>query len=100
MDFKSIVDTLKNFIEKSISYDAKASAEEIHRKKRNIMICLVAVVTAMVFIFVGIFFSFRSSSNVVADKNKEVIYVRVVPGMGSDAIGKMLVELLFYLIHI
>ena len=92
MDFKSIVDTLKSFIEKSISYDAKASAEEINRKKRNIMIGSVVALIVMIFIFVGVFFSFRSSSNVAVDKNKEVIYVRVVPGMGSDAIGKMLVE--------
>lgn len=92
VDFKNIKDSLKEYITDMISYDAKASAEEIAAKKRKLIIGAGAVFALFIICFTMIGFSLRVPANAEVNKNKDVVYVRVAPGMGSDAIGKMLVE--------
>lgn len=92
VDFNHIKEVIKDFLLNSFSYNGKASEEEIYAKKRNIMIASAAAAVVMIFIFSLLFFTFRVPDEYKPDDKKEIIYVRIVPGMGSDAIANKLVE--------
>ena len=68
VDFKNLKDSLKDIVTESISYDAKASEEEIKKKKRNIIIAVSGLMVVFVLFFgiVGLFISFICLSGPVS----------------------------------
>ncbi|ORT98956.1 hypothetical protein D081_2321 [Anaerovibrio sp. JC8] len=90
MDFKNLQDSLKDIVTEFISYDSKASAEEISRKKRNIIIAASSVMVVFVLVFSVVFFSFMAGSPMDVEGKKDVVYVHVAKGMSSGDIGKEL----------
>ncbi|SHI69957.1 UPF0755 protein [Anaerovibrio lipolyticus DSM 3074] len=90
VDFKNLKDSLKDIVTESISYDAKASEEEIKKKKRNIIIAVSGLMVVFVLFFGIMFFSFRLGSPMNMDGKKDLVYIHVAKGMSSADIGKEL----------
>ncbi|WP_232219187.1 endolytic transglycosylase MltG [Anaerovibrio sp. RM50] len=90
MDFKNLKDSLKDILTDLISYDAKASDEEIKRKKRNIIIAVSSVMVVFVLFFTMVFFSFKAGTPANLEGKKDLVYVHVAKGMSSGDIAKEL----------
>ena len=92
MDFKNFKDSMKNKLINIVSYGADAGEDEKSNIKKNIIMAFGIAVMAMLFIAMVVFFTFKAPKHVELGKGQEIVYVRINPGMGSDAIGKMLLD--------
>lgn len=90
VDFKDLMDSLKDRVTNFISYDANASDTEIKSKKRNIIIAGSSCLLVFLLIFIMVFLSFKTGQPMDLQDRDDVIYFHVSKGMSSAEIGKEL----------
>lgn len=93
LDIKELKEKIKDFLTDSFTYLSSDSDESIQKKKRNVILAAVSLVLLVVVVFSVMAMSLRAGSSPAnISTEKDVVYVRVAPGMSSDRIGQLLVD--------